>query len=215
MISLDGVTCDYAQCRPLEGVNLDLPTGSTAIMGPSGSGKSTLLRIIAGLQSPTAGVVLIDGSAVRVATWRKAGDPRIAMIYQDYRLVPFLTVEENLRLAGEVREREVGDADVGLALERVMLDATFKRRMPPTLSGGEQQRVSIARALVTGATVLAADEPTGALDSDNTRRITEVLAAVGQEGMTVVVATHDPSVAAGMDQTLLLPLAPVEQVLVP
>lgn len=204
MLTIDQVSVAYGGIPVLDGVSLEVHPGSTALMGPSGSGKSTLLRIIAGRQVPSAGVVTIGGTAVEYASWRSSGDARIAMVFQDYRLVPFLTVADNIALAAEARGRLIGDEDIQAALIRVGLAPELGDRAPTSLSGGEQQRVAIARALVTGAQVLLADEPTGALDATNSRRIGEILRGLGEDGLTVVVATHDESVAAALDRTVRL-----------
>lgn len=204
MLTIDQVSVAYGGIPVLDGVSLEVHPGSTALMGPSGSGKSTLLRIIAGRQVPSAGVVTIGGTAVEYALWRSSGDARIAMVFQDYRLVPFLTVADNIALAAEARGRLIGDEDIQAALIRVGLAPELGDRAPTSLSGGEQQRVAIARALVTGAQVLLADEPTGALDATNSRRIGEILRGLGEDGLTVVVATHDESVAAALDRTVRL-----------
>lgn len=202
MIELRGVTASYAQGRstvtPLRDVSVLLGPGPVALMGPSGSGKSTLLRILAGLQEADSGTVLIGGEPVTPPTNRSAGDPRVALVHQDYRLIEFLSVEENLRLCAELHSREATDTTVEQTLQMVGL-AGYGDRQPATLSGGEQQRVAIARSLLSGGTVLLADEPTGALDSDNTVRVADLLIELGvREGVTVVVATHDPEVARRM-----------------
>lgn len=203
MIELAAVTVDYQGAKPLDRVNLKILPGTTAVMGPSGSGKSTLLRIIAGLQAPTSGIVSIDSAPVTCATWRTASDSRVSVIHQEYRLVSFLTVEENLLLAAELRNRYPRREDLGQALTRVALSEKLLRRRPPSLSGGEQQRVAIARALLTGATALLADEPTGALDATNTANVADLLADLGnQDGLSVVVVTHDPHVAGRMHRQL-------------
>lgn len=206
MISLEAVTVDYASGRPLHDLNLHLPAGTTAaIMGPSGSGKSTLLRLIAGLQAPTAGRVRIEGTAVTLATWRTASDARVALIHQDHRLVPFLTVADNLLLAAEMRGLRRSESDAAAVLAEVALPAAMLTRLPLTLSGGEQQRVGIARCLLVDARVILADEPTGALDEDNTTRIADLLVNLGRsKGRVVIVATHDHEVAARFDTCLRL-----------
>ncbi len=205
VIELTGVSVDYGSAMPLAGVSVTLAGGSTAVMGPSGSGKSTLLRVIAGAQVPTTGSVCIDGRPVRRATWATPSDVRVAMIYQDYRLVQFLTVRENVLLAAELRGASCDSATVERQLSRVLLEPDVADRLPSTLSGGQQQRVAIARALVTGASVIVADEPTGALDGENTRRVADVLASLSErDGLTVVVATHDPAVASHMQSCLAL-----------
>jgi ABC-type lipoprotein export system ATPase subunit len=205
MITLDHVTVQYPEVTPLDEVDLTFGRGTTAVMGPSGSGKSTLLRVISGMQRPAAGGVAIDGVAVAAASWRSAGDPRVSLIHQDYRLVPFLTVEQNMLLAAELRGVRRSRADVGATLDRVGLPSSMGRRLPTRLSGGQQQRVAIARALLAGTSVLLADEPTGALDVDNTVRIADILVELGRrDGLVVVVATHDPRVAERLDHRVRL-----------
>ena len=125
------------------------------------------------------------------------------MVHQNYHLVPFLTVQENLLLAAELRGAACDDRAVQLALSRVALEPSMISRMPSTLSGGQQQRVAIARALLTGASVVLADEPTGALDRENSSRVADVLVSLAErDGLTVVVATHDSNVADRMQQRL-------------
>ena len=203
VVTLQDVTVDYGQVVPLAGVSLTLAGGSTAVVGPSGSGKSTLLRLIAGTQGPTAGSVQIDNVPVRQASWATPSDGRVVMVHQNYHLVPFLTVQENLLLAAELRGAACDDRAVQLALSRVALEPSMISRMPSTLSGGQQQRVAIARALLTGASVVLADEPTGALDRENSSRVADVLVSLAErDGLTVVVATHDSNVADRMQQRL-------------
>jgi putative ABC transport system ATP-binding protein len=158
--------------------------------------------------------VSIDGKPVATASWREAGDVRVAVIHQDYRLVPFLTVQQNLLLGAELRGVTGTRDTVVETLERVALSATMVDRYPSTMSGGEQQRVAIARALMAQAPVIVADEPTGALDVDNTRRVTDILGQLGTVGgLTVLVATHDLSVAAGMGVQLELNSGRLEKAL--
>ena len=201
VIELADIAVQYGAAMPLAGVSVAFAGGSSAVVGPSGSGKSTLLRVIAGTQTPTAGSVVIDGVPVRRATWAMPSDARVAMVHQDYRLVSFLTVRENLLLAAELRGVPCDTAAIEQALLRVALAPELADRMPSTLSGGQQQRVSIVRALLSGASVIVADEPTGALDVENTGRVADILADLGNDGgLTVVVATHDPSVADRMQR---------------
>lgn len=127
------------------------------------------------------------------------------MIRQDYRLIPFLTVEQNLMLAAELHGMACRPKELKDALENVTLDPSMGSRLPAQLSGGEQQRVAIARMLVTNPSVILADEPTGSLDATNTRRIAELLMDLAKSrGLTVVVATHDPVVANFMHRTVNL-----------
>ncbi|WP_162598671.1 ABC transporter ATP-binding protein [Nocardioides gilvus] len=196
MISLDNVSIAYPDTKPLHGASVSFASSASAIMGPSGSGKSTLLRLIAGLQSPDGGTITIDGSPVKRPTWSTTGDTRVAMIHQDYRLIPFLSVGENIRLAAELRGISASAEGVRGALARVGLTGIGLNRRPGTLSGGEQQRVAIARALVCEVRVLLADEPTGALDEQSSRLVADCLKDLSVGGdVQVVVATHDPLVA--------------------
>jgi len=205
VISLEDVVVSYGSVVPIDRVNVKLDAALTVVTGPSGSGKSTLLRVIAGLQAPTSGTVLIDDSIVRPPSWRRAGDERVVLVHQDYRLIDFLNVEENLRLGAELRNLPVPTNLPADTLERVGLDTTFLHRSPETLSGGEKQRVAIARALMCEPQVLLADEPTGALDADNTTNVAQTLKAIGERSQVqVVVATHDPLVSRIGDDVLVL-----------
>lgn len=200
-IDLEEVSVRYQDSSPLRDLSVTFRSGAIGITGPSGSGKSTLLRVISGLQEPTTGGVRIDQEPVKTPSWRSAGDLRVAMIHQDYRLVPFLTVAQNLLLAAETRGIDPDDSDVTTALDRVALPSSMRERLPGTMSGGEQQRVAIARSLMVGASVILADEPTGALDTHNTARVADILADLGRaDGLTVLIATHDPQVAAHLDR---------------
>jgi ABC-type lipoprotein export system ATPase subunit len=192
------------RAMPLRSASSAIGAASVAVMGPSGSGKSTLLRVLAGLQKPDSGSIQVDGVPLGAGRRVGTGDGRVSLIHQDYRLVEFLSVAENLALAAELRSVPVTEADLSNALERVGLKG-FEDRSPITLSGGEQQRVAIARALVTRSSVLLADEPTGALDEENTLIVARLLRDLSKEQqMSVLVATHDRAVAAIMDQVLLL-----------
>ena len=192
----------------LDGVTATFAGGTfTAVMGPSGSGKSTLLQCAAGLDRPTAGRVLIDGTELTAATdtaMTKFRRRRVGFVFQDYNLLPALTVEQNvvlpLRLAGRrpdrARCRAVLD-DLGLGDRR--------HDLPERLSGGQRQRVAVARALVAEPAVIFADEPTGALDLRSARDVLTLLRAVVHEhGRTVVLVTHDPVAAAYADSVLFL-----------
>lgn len=188
----------FEAAQPLNGVAFDFTAHDypVALVGPSGSGKSTLLNVISGALAPHSGEVMIAAQPVQRATWRTSSDHRVSTVFQDHRLVGFLTVEENILLAREVRDGKESIDSVDDALGRVNLSPDFKRRLPGTLSGGEQQRVAIARALFAGCSVLLADEPTGALDPANTRAIADLLRQVSvTDSVAVIVATHDPEVA--------------------
>jgi putative ABC transport system ATP-binding protein len=192
----------------LRGCSIDVRRGElTAVMGPSGSGKSTLMHILAGLDRPTSGTVLIDGKDIT-----KLGDTEltklrrehIGFIFQFFNLLPMLTAEENivlpLELAGRKMEKEWIDEVVG----KLGLADRLKHR-PSELSGGQQQRVAIARALVSKPTVIFADEPTGNLDSTTSAEILELLRqSVSDYGQTTVMVTHDANAAAIADRVLFL-----------
>ncbi|WP_110240201.1 ABC transporter ATP-binding protein [Nocardioides gilvus] len=199
MISVEGISVSYRQggslIVPLRSVSFEVKVGSSvALTGPSGSGKSTLLRVLAGLQRPDAGVVSLHGESDEL----NPSDPRVSLIHQDFRLVEFLNVLDNLRLAAEVNGLNVSTDSLQDVLGDVGLSG-FGHRLPATLSGGEQQRVAIARSVVSGAEVLLADEPTGNLDPENTTLVTELLIDIAvRHRKVVIVATHDLGVAESM-----------------
>ncbi len=192
----------------LRGVSLDVPHAAfVAVMGPSGSGKSTLMHLLAGLDTPTGGRVVVDGEDLTelsddaITRLRRT---RIGFVFQSFNLIPTLTAEENVVLPLRLAGREADAVWVDEVLERVGLQARRDHR-PAELSGGQQQRVAVARALVAGPAVLFADEPTGNLDS---RSGSEVLAllrdAADHDGQTTVMVTHDPRAAAVADQVVFL-----------
>ena len=194
----------------LKGIDLEVARGEfAAVMGPSGSGKSTLLGLLAGLDTPTAGAIFLDGEeitglkedALAVVRGRKIG-----FVFQSYHLIPTLTAEENVLLPMELAGNSSGDgtARARELLERVGL-AERRDHYPVQLSGGEQQRVALARAFMVRPPILMADEPTGNLDSENGRVVLELLLSLNrQEGTTLVLVTHDETLAAHADHRILL-----------
>lgn len=191
----------------LRGINLSVAKGEyLSIMGPSGSGKSTLLSIIGGLCQPTQGVLEVDGFNVYELPTEKLADYRreyIGFVFQQFQLIPYLTALENVMLplvaAGRTgREQQAAAIEV---LEKVGLINKIDR-LPSHLSGGEQERVAIARAIVNKPPIILADEPTGALDSQTTEEILELLAQLHAEGQTIIVITHNPLVAARADRVV-------------
>ena len=194
----------------LKGVNLDIPKGDfLALMGPSGSGKTTLLNLIGGLDSPTEGAVEVAGvpvnslSGSQLSKWRAQN---IGFVFQLYNLLPVLTAERNVELP--LLLTKLGKAErrkrAGIALKVVGL-TDRARHYPRQLSGGQEQRVGIARAIVNDPTLLLADEPTGDLDRKAGDEILDLLQALNRDhGKTIVMVTHDPRAADRATRTLYL-----------
>jgi putative ABC transport system ATP-binding protein len=170
----------------------------TAIMGPSGSGKSTLLHVLAGLDRPTGGRVLIDGIDITQlddADLTKLRRDKLGFIFQFFNLLPVLTAEENLVLPLSIAGRKPDQQWVDTLIRTVGLEDRRTHR-PSELSGGQQQRAAVARAIVTDPAIVLADEPTGNLDSHSTEEILTVFSRLNAEGRTVVLITHESDVAA-------------------
>jgi putative ABC transport system ATP-binding protein len=192
----------------LDGIDLIVPAGqSLAITGPSGSGKSTLLGLIAGLDGPTDGTILVDG--IDLSTLDEDGLARlrgakIGFVFQFFHLIPSLTALENVMVPMEIAGRRDASARARVLLEEVGLTERG-HHYPTQLSGGEQQRVALARALANEPAILLADEPTGNLDSVNGRHILDLIVSIhARRGTTVVLVTHDASLAAMMQAQLVL-----------
>jgi putative ABC transport system ATP-binding protein len=191
----------------LNGVSLRINHGEfVAIVGPSGSGKSTLLGIIAGLDSPTSGQVLVDGvditrmSEARLATVR---NQKIGMVYQAFNLIPTLTAQENVEIPLYVGKHPGKPAERAQELLRLVGLGHRLRNRPTQLSGGEQQRVAVARALATNPAIVIMDEPTGNLDQKNSENVLQMIRDLRQAtGTTFIIATHDPNVAAAADRSI-------------
>jgi len=202
-VSLSGVRKTYRVGEPvhaLDGVDLDLPRGSyTAVMGPSGSGKSTLLNLVGCLDTPTEGVVAVDGTDVTALSdgERTAlrGD-EIGFVFQTFNLMPRLTARENVAVPLVFQGVPAADRERRAAaiLERVGLGDRGDHR-PNELSGGQRQRVAIARALVTEPTLVLADEPTGNLDTETGATIMDLLDDIHADGNALLVVTHERHIA--------------------
>jgi putative ABC transport system ATP-binding protein len=192
----------------LHPLDLDVSAGQClAIIGPSGSGKSTLLGLIAGLDAPTSGHILIDGTDITAldedSLARLRGE-KIGFVFQFFHLVPSLTALENILVPMEIAGRRDARQRAQALLDEVGLHDRG-HHYPSQLSGGEQQRVAIARALANDPPLILADEPTGNLDSQNGRHILDLLLDVRKaRGATLVLVTHDPTVAAVADAQLTL-----------
>ena len=212
IVSASEVTRRYgegdAAVDALRGISLDFPPGAfTAIMGPSGSGKSTLMHILAGLDRPTSGTVVIDG---RDITKMDDGDltnlrrDRIGFVFQFFNLVPVLNAEENMLLPLSIAGRKPERVWVEQLMRTVGIDDRRTHR-PSELSGGQQQRVAVARALVSRPAVVFADEPTGNLDSKTSDEVMRLLRhAVDDFGQSVVMVTHDNHAASFADRRIEL-----------
>jgi putative ABC transport system ATP-binding protein len=212
VVVADGVTRRYgegeAAVDALTGISTGFERGRfTAIMGPSGSGKSTLMHILAGLDRPTEGTVVLDGEEITGlddAALTELRRDKLGFVFQFFNLLPVLTAEENLVLplsiAGRKPDREWLERLIG----KVGLEDRRSHR-PAELSGGQQQRVAVARALVSKPAVVFADEPTGNLDSKASAEVLALLReAVDEFGQTVIMVTHDPAAAAHADRLITL-----------
>ncbi|MEO8502719.1 MAG: ABC transporter ATP-binding protein [Acidobacteriota bacterium] len=194
----------------LQSLSVDIARGEfLALMGPSGSGKSTLLNLIGGLDRPTAGTVEVGGESIgqlsdaRLATWRAR---HVGFVFQMYNLLPALTAEKNVELPLLLTHLNKGQrkTHVESALSMVGL-AERSKHFPRQLSGGQEQRVGIARAIVTDPTLLLCDEPTGDLDRKSGDEILDLLQALNtKQGKTIIMVTHDPHAAARASRVLYL-----------
>jgi putative ABC transport system ATP-binding protein len=193
----------------LKGIDLHIPRGQfAAIMGPSGSGKSTLLGLLAGLDSPTSGKILLDGeeiTSLREDEMALLRGRKIGFVFQSYHLIPTLTAEENVLLPMEL----AGDGAGGRARSRELLERVGlggrRDHYPVQLSGGEQQRVALARAFALRPPILLADEPTGNLDSATGQVVLDLMLAMNREqGATMVLVTHEEAIARCADRRIVL-----------
>ncbi len=192
----------------LKNVSFDVEQGEfVAIVGPSGSGKSTLLHILGGVDSPTSGEVIISGTDIskldetKLAIFRRR---QIGLIYQFYNLIPILNVEENMTLPILLDGKMPDQAVLSDLVEKLGLSSRLMH-LPNQLSGGQQQRVSIGRALMNHPALLLADEPTGNLDSENSKEIVSLLRKFNKENkQTVIIITHDERIALSADRVITI-----------
>jgi putative ABC transport system ATP-binding protein len=192
----------------LKGIDLVIPSGQfVAIMGASGSGKSTLLGLLAGLDAPSSGEVLLDGIDISRLDEDKLAEIRgkkLGFVFQSYQLIPTLTALENVLLPHELNARGDGKPHARQLLTQVGLGERMLH-YPVQLSGGEQQRVALARAFMLDPPIVLADEPTGNLDSVNGQHVLDLLLGRNRDaGTTLVLVTHDPQVAALANRRIVL-----------
>ena len=202
MIQLNNIVKSYPmgkrELKVLQGVNINIEKGEmVAIMGPSGSGKSTLLNLVGLLDRPTSGSYLLEGKEVsRLSSGElaKVRGQKIGFIFQSFNLLPYLSALDNVQLG----QKYAGKTNIEVAkeaLNKVGLTDRMKHR-PTELSGGEQQRVAVARALAKSPPIILADEPTGNLDSHSSKEIMNILSGLHQEqNITLMMITHDPNIA--------------------
>ena len=197
-----------AEVRALDNVSFSVEKGEfVAIIGPSGSGKSTLLHLLGGVDRPTSGKVYIDGTDIyalnesKLAIFRRR---HIGLIYQFYNLIPTLDVEENITLPQLLDGRAVDQAYLHEIIATIGLTDRLSH-LPNKLSGGQQQRVSIGRALITNPAIILADEPTGNLDSKNSRDIVDLLKLSNKKyGQTLIVITHDERISLQAERVIAI-----------
>ncbi len=204
IVEFEGVSRIYTSgdhvMKALDNIDLRLEEGKfVVILGPSGAGKSTLLNLLGGLDSPTSGKIVVDGKDISTLTNDELAEYRAAkvgFVFQFYNLIPTLTVHENVKLVDEIAPNALSATKM---LEEVGL-SDHLRNFPSELSGGEQQRVSIARALAKNPKILLCDEPTGALDSETGIMVLKLLLKMARDyGKTIVIVTHNQNIAKMAD----------------
>ena len=204
LVHVEGLRKEFGNVRALAGVSFKVEEGEwIAIMGPSGSGKTTLINILGGLDTPTGGQAVVDGTDV--ARLNEAGLTRyraekIGFIFQQFHLVPYLTALENVMLA-QYFHSTTDETEAREALVRVGLKDRVTH-LPAQLSGGEQQRVAVARALINHPKLVLADEPTGNLDEANQETVIQLLRELHNEGHTILMVTHDPALGCLADRRI-------------
>ena len=206
LIQIKNLSKKFGKVKALDNINLNIYKGEwLAIMGPSGSGKSTLLNILSLMDDPSSGKYILDNEDLeqineeQKITLRRE---KIGLIFQQFHLIPYLSALENVMLS-QYYHSIVDEEDAKAVLEKVGLSHRLSH-LPSQLSGGEQQRVCIARALINNPEILLADEPTGNLDEANEKIVLETLQKLKNEGKTIVLITHNPELAKFADRTLIL-----------
>ncbi|EAL2791391.1 ABC transporter ATP-binding protein [Campylobacter jejuni] len=206
LIKINNLNKEFGKVKALNNINLSVYEGEwLAIMGPSGSGKSTLLNILSLMDTPSSGEYILDNENLeqmdeeQKITLRRE---KIGLVFQQFHLIPYLNALENVMLS-QYYHSSVDEEDAKMVLEKVGLSHRLTH-LPSQLSGGEQQRVCIARALINNPELLLADEPTGNLDEANEQIVLQTLQKLKNEGKTIVLITHNPDLAKFADRTLIL-----------
>lgn len=206
LIKINNSNKEFGKVKALNNINLSVYEGEwLAIMGPSGSGKSTLLNILSLMDTPSSGEYILDNENLeqmdeeQKITLRRE---KIGLVFQQFHLIPYLNALENVMLS-QYYHSSVDEEDAKMVLEKVGLSHRLTH-LPSQLSGGEQQRVCIARALINNPELLLADEPTGNLDEANEQIVLQTLQKLKNEGKTIVLITHNPDLAKFADRTLIL-----------
>lgn len=206
IIKISNLNRNFNEIKALQNINLEVKQGEwLAIMGPSGSGKSTLLNILSLMDTQSSGEYLLDDQIIQNLNEEEKSIIRrekIGLIFQQFHLIPYLNALENVMLA-QYYHSCVEKNDAIIALEKVGLSHRLSH-LPSQLSGGEQQRLCIARALVNDPEILLADEPTGNLDEANEKNIIELFCKLKQDGKTIILITHNIDVAKFADRTIIL-----------
>ena len=210
---MENITKDYVlgsqTVEVLKGISLDIAEGEfAAIVGASGSGKTTLMNLIGCLDTPTSGRYLLDDREVSNLSDDELSHIRnthIGFVFQSFHLIPYATVMENILLPTFYADHRNGDEEERASHLLEMIGLTERKNFRPSrLSGGEQQRVAIARALMNSPKLVLADEPTGQLDSQTAQGIMDILSRMNQDGHTVILITHDTTIAAYAQRTIRL-----------
>jgi putative ABC transport system ATP-binding protein len=195
-VKLQNISKKYNHVLALNGISLTVEKNEwIAVMGPSGSGKSTLLNLLGGLDTPTHGKIVVEGDDIsalspkQLAVFRRE---KVGFVFQQFYLVPYLTAVENVMLA-QYFHSMTDEQEAAAALQRVGLGDRLQH-LPSELSGGEQQRVCVARALINHPRLILADEPTGNLDAENERMVLELFEGLHREGHTIIMVTHAPHI---------------------
>ena len=200
-VELKNINKTFGDYKASDNVNFGIEKGKLiGLLGPSGSGKTTILRMIAGLENPDSGEIVIDGKVVNDIPASKRG---IGFVFQNYALFRYMTVFDNIAFGLKIQEKSKKfiKERVNELVKLIGLEG-LEKRYPSQLSGGQKQRVAIARAIINDPDIILADEPTGALDTKTSEEIMELFKYLNQQGKTVVIVTHDSKIAEQCDRII-------------